>query len=178
MVFLDISLVIGKILLNSKILFAILSQFTVTSFLIKLPNKYKKEFLILNLSLLCIVFISTLYITYLIINNRKINNLIGHHYILLLIFCIILSYSSTYYALYNYDDKAFNWEIKDKKDLKDCDNYTDMVKTLFDMVYFTITTSYFGGLGDITPRTRLARSIVISQFITVIAVLFIIFSKI
>jgi hypothetical protein len=41
----------------------------------------------------------------------------------------------------------------------------------FDMIYFTITTMFTGSFGDIIPKSRVLRLIVISQFI--IAVLFI-----
>ena len=165
--------VLGISLLISKTLFATLSQFTLTSMIVNLPKKNKLGFLIGSLILLIASFVSTIYIVYKLLIKKMY---LGELQVLLLVSCIILSYSCAYYALYNYDKEAFTWS-PDFLDKRDGNEYSDMFKSWFDMMYFTITTSYFGGLGDIVPRTRLARSIVVSQLILVIALFFIIFSK-
>ena len=164
----------GISLLISKGVCATLSQFTITSLLINLPKKNKIGFLVGSLILLLIVFILTIYVTYQILMKKK---KLQHIQILLLLISIILAYSATYYALYNYDNESFTWCL-DFLDKRTGNNYEDMFKSWFDMMYFTITTFYLGGLGDIVPRSRLVRSIVVSQLILAISVILIIFNKV
>jgi hypothetical protein len=166
--------ILGIGLQISKLLFTTLSQFTLTSMIINLPNKNKIGFLIGSLIFLFVSFISTIYITYQILMN-KIH--LRHEHILLLVSIIILAYSSTYYSLYNYNKEAFTWS-HDSLDKRIGNTYEDMFKSWFDMLYFTITTFYLGGLGDIVPRSRLARSIVVSQLILAISVILIIINKV
>ena len=81
---------------------------------------------------------------------------------------LFLVYGFVYYSLFNLDSESFAGAI-----LLDKDKALEF-GTYFDMIYFTMSTFSTAGFGDITPVSRLARGIVMTQFIagfTLVAIL-------
>ena len=105
----------------------------------------------------------------------------------------ILSYALLYYSIYNYDKNSFYWLLEKKEEehnknessiereiLDSNSDSTSLIGSFtryFDMIYFTITTMFTGSFGDIMPKTRIIRLIVISQFVIGVILLSILLSK-
>ena len=133
--------------------------------LIDLPRISKIGYLGVSLVMIFYLWTNNLLVAY-----RMINIGIKHHLkitkVMLMICTLTLTYSLVYYAIYNHDQTSFNGHL-DKTDNKEDDmsGYKGSFGRYLDMFYFTITTMFTGNYGDIVPRNRFSRFIVITQFI-------------
>lgn len=85
-----------------------------------------------------------------------------------------------YMALQNYDINSFNNIELEETKIKTNSityNYKKFISEFFDMSYFTIVTLATVGYGDITPKSRIARFIVMTQILLGIFILSILFTK-
>ena len=150
---------------NSKILVIINVVIIILVLLLKLPIYHKTLFLGISLSMLLYLWTNTI-----LFAKRMIDIGIRHHLktkkVLLLLFSLIITYSLAYYSIYNYNNPSFSGHL-DKTDGKEDDEsgYKGSFGRYLDMIYFTITTMFTGNYGDIVPRDRFTRFIVITQFI-------------
>ncbi len=136
-----------------------------TVLLLKLPIYHKTMFLGISLTMLLYLWTNAI-----LFAKKMIDIGIRRHLktkkVLLLIFSLIITYSLAYYSIYNYNNSSFSGHL-DKTDGKDDDEsgYKGSFGRYLDMIYFTITTMFTGNYGDIIPRNRFTRFIVITQFI-------------
>lgn len=164
-------------LFNSKILIALVIQIILFVLLIDLPRISKKAFVIVATTIMFYLWINIILLVSKILSGSKIHIHIKN--ILLMLSVLTLAYSLMYYALYNYDKNAFTGSL-DKIHGKDNDEETGITGSFirfFDMIYFTITTMFTGSFGDIIPRTRIVRLVVISQFIISVIIVSILLVK-
>jgi hypothetical protein len=83
-----------------------------------------------------------------------------------MICALTLTYSLVYYAIYNNDQTSFSGHLDKTDNKEDLESgYKGSFGRYLDMFYFTITTMFKGNYGDIVPRNRFSRFIVITQFI-------------
>jgi hypothetical protein len=155
------------ILLNIRILFWTSLNFTIANLITKLPKLFPRAFLGSSIILMLIMIYNIIYLTRKVLYKGNAYD-ISMHMIILYIITLILVYSIVYYALYNYDHQSFTHQnnILDKEE-----------DTYFNILYFTIGTNFMGGMSDIVPRTRLARTIVITHFLATISILLIVIHK-
>ncbi len=150
---------------NSKILAILNVIIILIVLLLKIPIYHKTLFLGISLSMLLYLWTNTI-----LFAKKMIEIGIRHHLktkkVILVIFSLIITYSLAYYAIYNYNNPSFSGNL-DKTDGKEDDEsgYKGSFGRYLDMVYFTITTMFTGNYGDIVPRDRFTRFIVITQFI-------------
>lgn len=107
-------------------------------------------------------------ILYKSINNEyaiKIKHLFGF------MAAMFVVYALMYYALYNLDKRAFTGSLL-------LDNDHSEFGAYFDMMYFTMSVFSTAGFGDITPVSRAARSIVMTQFFTGFALVGILLTRV
>lgn len=164
--------------------------------LIDLPRRNKKGFIGVAVAIVLFLWTNTI-----LLAKRVIQRGAAFHVkmkkVLLILATFILSYALLYYSLYNYDKDSFYWmidkkyekehEIDNKIDNKieksiyhDDNDTTGLAGSFvkyFDMIYFTITTMFTGSFGDIMPKTRIVRLIVISQFVISVLLISILLSK-
>lgn len=155
------------ILLNIRLLFFTTLHFTIGNMITKLPKRFPRVFLGSSLILMMIVLFNILDLTRKVLYKGNSYN-ISMMMIVLYIVTLILVYSIVYYGLYNYDNHSFTYQydILDKEE----DVY-------FNMVYFSLGTNFMSGNGDIVPRTRLSRMIVITHFLATVSILLIVLHK-
>ena len=164
-------------LFNSKILTTIIVQIILFILLIDLPRLNKKAFIAVACVIMFYLWVNIILLIYKILSGHKIHIHIKN--VLLMLLVLTLSYSLMYYALYNYDKNSFSGSL-DKIYNKENDDQTGITGSFirfFDMIYFTITTMFTGSFGDIIPRTRIARLVVISQFIISVVIISILLVK-
>ena len=164
-------------LFNSKILITIIVQIILFILLIDLPRINKKAFIAVACVIMFYLWINIILLIYKILSGHKIHIHIKN--VLLMLLVITLAYSLMYYALYNYDKNSFTGSL-DKIYNKENDDQTGITGSFirfFDMIYFTITTMLTGSFGDIIPRTRIVRLVVISQFIISVMIISILLVK-
>ena len=145
-------------------------------FLVKLPYYNKTYFLVMSIVLLLCVLTNVANIFIKIKQNIKINI----EKILGLLFTVILVYAVVYYALYNYDNTSFigiEENTTKNNDQLEEQSYQNMFNKLFEMCYFTMTTIFTVGYGDITPKTKYAITVVMTQYIIGIILLGVMLSK-
>ena len=108
-------------------------------------------------------------IVYKSINNEfaiKIKHLFGF------MAAMFVVYSLVYYSLYNLDKQSFTGSLLlDNQEHSESGEY-------FDMMYFTMSVFSTAGFGDITPVSRAARSIVMTQFFAGFALVGILLSRV
>jgi hypothetical protein len=112
--------------------------------------------------------------------NKIIRNVkIDIEKLLVLLFTTIIVYSMVYYALYNYDNTSFTGIEENAKnnDGQIDQSYSSIFNKLFEMCYFTMTTIFTVGYGDITPKTKYARTAVMSQYMIGIILIGVMLSK-
>jgi hypothetical protein len=164
-------------LFNSKILTVIIIQIILFVLLIDLPRISKKAFVVVATIIMFYLWINIILLVSKILSGSKIHIHIKN--ILLMLSVLTLAYSLMYYALYNYDKNSFSGSL-DKIYNKENDDQTGITGSFirfFDMIYFTITTMFTGSFGDIIPRTRIVRLVVISQFIISVIIVSILLVK-
>lgn len=150
---------------NTKLLVYVNTIIILLMLLIDLPRISKIGFLGISLVMLFYLWTNTILLAY-----HMINIGIKHHLkitkVMLMICALTLTYSLVYYAIYNNDQTSFSGHL-DKTDNKEDDTsgYKGSFGRYLDMFYFTITTMFTGNYGDIVPRNRFSRFIVITQFI-------------
>ena len=183
-------------LISTKLLITFNLQIILFVLLIDLPRRNKKAFIGVASFIVLFLWTSTILLAKRVLEKGAIFH-VKMKKVLLLLATFILSYALLYYSIHNYDKDSFYWLIDEKKNNEETnqDNNQDNIRLnnkvekilhedkngetgligsfvkYFDMVYFTITTMFTGSFGDIIPKSRVLRLIVISQFI--IAVLFI-----
>jgi len=145
-----------NILTSEYLIIAIIICIITLSFLIDLPRRNSQAFFNLAFIVLIWYLVNIANIVHKCINNIysvKLRHILGFMVTLFIV------YGFVYYALYNLNPKSFNGPIllDSKKTLE--------FGTYFDMIYFTMSTFSTAGFGDITPVSRLARGIVMTQFI-------------
>lgn len=154
-----------NLLTSEYLLTAIIICIITLSFLIELPRRNPHVFFYLAIGVLGWFLGNIGNIAYKCVNNIyavKLRHIFGF------ILTLFLVYGFAYYSLFNLDANAFNGPI-----LLDRTKALEF-GTYFDMIYFTMSTFSTAGFGDITPVSRLARGIVMSQFIagfTLVAIL-------
>lgn len=156
------------ILLNIRILFWTSFNFTIGNLITKLPKRFPIAFLGSSIILMFIMLYNIIYLTRNVLYKGNANH-ISINMIIFYISTLILVYSIVYYALYNYDHQSFTHQ----------NNILDHEKedVYFNILYFTIGTNFMGGMSDIVPRTRLARTIVITHFLATVSILLIVIHK-
>jgi hypothetical protein len=156
------------ILLNIRLLFWTSLNFIIANLIIKLPKQFPRTFLGSSIILMLIMIYNIIYLTRKVLYKGNAYD-ISMHMIILYIITLILVYSIVYYALYNYDHQSFTHQ----------NNILDNEKedVYFNILYFTIGTNFMGGMSDIVPRTRLARTIVITHFLATVSILLIVIHK-
>jgi len=180
--------------ISTKLLISLNLQIILFVLLIDLPRKNKKGFIWVSVAIVLFLWTNTI-----LLAKRVLQKSAAFHVkmkkVLLILATFILSYALLYYSIYNYDKDSFYWLI-DKKDeeLEKKENNNNNIKNTyqitedntglvgsfvkyFDMIYFTITTMFTGSFGDIMPKTRIVRLIVISQFIIAVLLISILLSK-
>ncbi len=155
------------ILLNIRLLFWTSLNFMIGNIITKLPKQFPKTFLGSSIILMIIILLNILDLTRNVLYKGNSYH-ISMRTIIIYIITLIIIYSIVYYALYNYNNQSFTCQnnILDKED-----------DTFFNILYFTISTNFMGGMSDIVPRTRLARMIVITHFIATVSILLIVIHK-
>jgi hypothetical protein len=150
---------------NSKLLVYINTIIVLLLLLIDLPRISKIGFLAASLVMLFYLWTNTVLLAY-----HMINIGIKHHMkiskVMLILCALTLTYSLVYYAIYNYDQTSFSGHLDKTDNKEDTESgYKGSFGRYLDMFYFTITTMFTGNYGDIVPRNRFSRLIVITQFI-------------
>ena len=144
-----------NLLTSEYLLIAIIICIITLSFLVELPRRNPRIFFYLALGVLGWFLANIANIAYKCVNNVysvKLRHIFGF------ILSLFLVYGFVYYSLFNLDEKAFTGSLKlDKEAPLEFGTY-------FDMIYFTMSTFSTAGFGDITPVSRLARGIVMTQF--------------
>jgi hypothetical protein len=154
-----------NILTSEYLIIAIIICIITLSFLVELPRRNPRAFFYLVLAVLGWYLGNIANIAHKCVNNIyavKLRHIFGF------MLTLFLVYGFAYYSLYNLDAASFNGPI-----LLDRSKSLEF-GTYFDMIYFTMSTFSTAGFGDITPVSRLARGIVMSQFIagfTLVAIL-------
>jgi hypothetical protein len=170
--------------ISTKLLISLNLQIILFTLLIDLPRKNKKGFIGVALAIVLFLWINIILLAKMVIQRGAAFH-IKLKKVLLILATFILSYALLYYSIYNYDKDSFYWLINEKSNNpmenkieksiyhinEDNNGLSGSFAKYFDMIYFTITTMFTGSFGDIMPKTRILRLIVISQF--VIAVLLI-----
>ncbi len=146
-----------NILTSEYLIIAIIICIITLSFLIDLPRRNPQAFFNLAFIVLIWYLVNISNIVYKCIKNIYSVKLIHIFGFMATLFMV---YGFVYYSLYNLDSKSFNGTI-----LLDRSKSLEF-GTYFDMIYFTMSTFSTAGFGDITPVSRLARGIVMTQFIT------------
>ncbi len=150
---------------NTKLLVYVNTLIVLLILLIDLPRISKIGFLGISLLMLFYLWTDTA-----LLMNKVFAVGIKHHLkitkVMLMVCALTITYSLVYYAIYNYDKNSFNGNL-DKTDNKEDEmsGYKGSFGRYLDMFYFTITTMFTGNYGDIIPRNRFTRLIVITQFI-------------
>ena len=145
-----------NILTSEYLIIAIIVSIITLSFLIELPRRNPQAFFNLSFVVLIWYLVNICNIIYKCVNNIysvKLMHIFGF------MITLFLVYGFVYYALFNLDPTSFNGTI-----LLDKDKPLEF-GTYFDMIYFTMSTFSTAGFGDITPFSRTARGIVMTQFI-------------
>lgn len=150
---------------NSKLLVYINTIIVILILLIDVPRISKIGFLGISLLMLFYLWINTVLLAY-----HMINIGIKHHLkiskVMFIICALTLTYSLVYYAIYNNDKTSFSGHLDKTDDKEDeMSGYKGSFGRYLDMLYFTITSMFTGNYGDIVPRNRFTRFIVITQFI-------------
>jgi hypothetical protein len=145
--------------------------------LIDLPRISKIGFLGTSLVMLFYLWTNTVLLAY-----NMINIGIKHHMklsrVMLILCSLIITYSLVYYAIYNNDQTSFSGHLDKTDEMEDhVSGYKGSLGRYLDMFYFTITTMFTGNYGDIIPRNRFSRFIVITQFIIAAVLLSILLAK-
>ncbi len=179
-------------LISTKLLISFNLQIILFVLLIDLPRRNKKVFIGVASFIVLFLWTSTI-----LLAKRVLERGAAFHVkmkkVLLILATFVLSYALLYYSIYNYDKDSFYWSQDNKKEegengddrieklLRDDNNgYTGLTGSFikyFDMIYFTITTMFTGSFGDIMPKTRIIRLIVISQFVIAVLLISILLSK-
>ena len=154
-----------NLLTSEYLLIAIIICIITLSFLVELPRRNPQVFFYLAVGVLGWLLANIANIAYKCVNNIysvKLRHIFGF------ILCLFLVYGFVYYSLFNLDEQAFTGSLKlDREAPLEFGTY-------FDMIYFTMSVFSTAGFGDITPVSRLARGIVMTQFVagfTLVAVL-------
>ena len=145
-----------NLLTSEYIIIAIIICVILLSVLIKLPIYNPHAFFNLSLAILGLYLANIVIIVYKTTNNIysvKLRHIIGF------IVTLFLVYGFVYYALFNLDEKAFSGNLRIDR------SQPLSFATYYDMIYFTMSTFSTAGFGDIKPQSRVARSIVMTQFI-------------
>jgi hypothetical protein len=145
-----------NLLTSEYIMIAIIISIITLSVIIKLPITNPKAFFYLSICVLVWYLANIaniLYKTSYNVYSVKLRHIIGF------ICTMFLVYGFTYYALFNLDDKSFTGNLRIDRD------QPLSFATYYDMIYFTMSVFSTAGFGDITPLSRVARSIVMTQFI-------------
>lgn len=150
---------------NSKLLVYVNTIIILLILLIDLPRISKIGFLGTSLAMLFYLWANTILLAY-----HMINIGIKHHLkiskVMFIVIALTLTYSLAYYAIYNYDKTSFSGHLDKTDDMEDeVSGYKGSFGRYLDMSYFTITSMFTGNYGDIVPRNRFTRFIVITQFI-------------
>ncbi len=150
---------------NSKLLVYTNTIIILFILLIDLPRISKIGFLGTSLTMLFYLWTNTILLAYHMINigikrHLKITK------VMFIICALTITYSLVYYAIYNNDKTSFSGNLDKTDDKEDeMSGYKGSFFRYLDMFYFTITSMFTGNYGDIVPRNRFARFIVITQFI-------------
>lgn len=156
-----------NILTSEYLIIAIIVCIITLSFFIELPRRNPQAFFNLSFVVLMWYLLNIFNII-----QKSVNNIysvkLGH--IFGFIITLFLVYGFVYYALFNLKPNSFNGTI-----LLDRDKPLEF-GTYFDMIYFTMSTFSTVGFGDITPASRLARGIVMTQFVVGFALVAILLS--
>ena len=145
-----------NLLTSEYIIIAIIICVILLSILINLPIDNPHAFFNLSLAILGWYLANIVNIVYKTTNNIysvKLRHIIGF------IVTLFLVYGFVYYALFNLDETAFSGNLRIDR------SQPLSFATYYDMIYFTMSTFSTAGFGDITPLSRVARSIVMTQFI-------------
>jgi hypothetical protein len=150
---------------NSKLLVYTNTIIILLILLINLPRISKIGFLGVSLLMLFYLWTNTVLLAY-----HSINIGIKRHLkiskVMFIICAFTITYSLVYYAIYNNDKSSFSGHLDKTDNMEDDDSgYKGSFGRYLDMFYFTITSMFTGNYGDIVPRNRFARFIVITQFI-------------
>ena len=150
-------------LLNKNIPNDVILVCLIIILLSKLPYHNKSIFLYATILLLICVWINI--INLILKFNAKIK--VSIESLCMLLFTLIIVYSSVYYALYNYNHNSFTGTITSIENTKEKDlhSYSNIFSNLFDMTYFTMSIITSVGYGDITPRSQASRFFVMTQFV-------------
>jgi hypothetical protein len=145
-----------NLLTSEYLLIAIIICIITLSFLAELPRRNPRTFFYLALGVLGWFLGNIANIAYKCVNNVysvKLRHIFGF------IMSLFLVYGFVYYSLFNLDEQAFTGSLKlDREAPLEFGTY-------FDMIYFTMSVFSTAGFGDITPVSRLARGIVMTQFV-------------
>jgi hypothetical protein len=177
---------------SSKLLITLNLQVILFTLLIDLPRKNKKAFIGVASATVLFLWTNTILLAKKVLERGGAFH-VKMKRVLLILATFILSYALLYYSLYNYDKDSF-YSVLDKKENRKDSTDSEIEKSLihidedsmglsgsfvryFDMIYFTITTMFTGSFGDIMPKTRIVRLIVISQFIIAVILISILLSK-
>jgi hypothetical protein len=150
---------------NSKLLVYANTIIILLLLLFDLPRISKIGFLGVSLLMLFYLWTNTILLAY-----HMINIGIKHHMkitkVMFIICSLTITYSLVYYAIYNNDNTSFSGHLDKTDNMEDEDSgYKGSFGRYLDMLYFTITSMFTGNYGDIVPRNRFTRLIVITQFI-------------
>jgi len=154
------------ILLNIRLLFWTSLNFIIANLITKLPKQFPRVFLGSSIILMFIMLYNIIYLSIIVVYKGNANH-ISMNMIIFYIATLILVYSIVYYALYNYDHQSFTHQH----------NILEEEDTYFNILYFTIGTNFTSAMTDIVPRTRFARTIVISHLIASANILLIVIHK-
>ncbi len=188
-------------LISTKLLISFNLQIILFVLLIDLPRKNKKAFIGVASFIVLFLWTSTILLAKRVIERGALFHVKMKKVLLLLATFILsyalLYYSIHNYDKDSFywliDGKKFTNENNEENEENENDNKNVILNNkvekilhedkngksgligsfvkYFDMIYFTITTMFTGSFGDIIPKSRVLKLIVISQFI--IAVLFI-----
>ncbi len=160
-------------LLNKSIPNHFILECVILMLLSKLPYNSKTLFLYGSFLLLICVWINIINLMAKFDAKMKLN--IGNLFMLL--FTVIIVYALVYYSIYNNDKNSFSGPINLESDINEKDGYADIFSNLFDMIYFTMSTIATVGYGDIIPRSKPARFVVMTEFIIGIILLSVLIGK-
>lgn len=158
-----------SILLSEYMILGIIALTILLSFLADIPHNNPKLFLQLSIIILLWFVINIINITYKAIKGVRTVNII---HIYGFIFTLLLVYGLVYYALLNYDNTTFGGKEINTDKFKPSE-----ITTYFDMIYFAMTTFTTVGYGDIYPVNRIAKFIVMTQYIIGFTLISILLSK-